>query len=396
MRERRVRSGQSVWNPEDGASSRLIPILASGSGRDQTESRREFLAGTLGVTTLLLVSPEPHGHSGVEKNDRRAEVGGSNAIPSASLMVRAAETFQKSLSAEQSAKITFPFGDDQRFNWHYIPRERKGIPFKELDPASRHLGTALLNAGLSQRGFIKAVTTMSLEVILRALEQASGPVRDPELYYFSLFGQPQSQKPWGYRVEGHHLSLNFTVVDDNHIASTPSFFGANPAEVLQGPQKGLRNLMAEEELGRSLLKSLDERQRREAVMSNSAPADILSGNLRKAEALKPAGILASGLSQTQSDLLMSLITEYAANMAPDIAAVRIEKLRSGGFGNISFAWAGGAERGQPHYYRIQGPTFLIEYDNTQNNANHIHTVWRDFNDDFGLDLLAAHYKAAHR
>jgi uncharacterized protein DUF3500 len=355
----------------------------------RTEGRREFLQSTLGIAGVsLLESPV--------LAMKYPEAPSGNSLYSASMMSTAADAFISSLSADQRAKATFAFEDEQRLDWHFIPRPRKGIPFKELDSAQHHLGNALMSAGLGQRGLIRAVTIMSLDAILRELEQGKGPVRDPELYFLSIFGDARSGKPWGWRVEGHHVSLNFTLVDGKHIASTPAFFGANPAEILQGARKGLRALAPEEDLARLLIKSLDDKQRAQAVVSQSAPSDILSTNLRKAEPLKPAGLQTSKLGQKQQDILMDLLSEYASRHAPDIAALRLDKVRAAGLGNIFFAWAGGFEKGQAHYYRIQGPSFLLEYDNVQNNANHIHTVWRDLNADFGADLLAMHYKQDHR
>jgi len=315
---------------------------------------------------------------------------------SAQLMSTAADAFLASLSSDQRARATFAFDDEQRLDWHFIPRPRKGLPFKDLDPVQRLLGQALLGAGLGQRGLIRAATIMSLDAVLRELEQGKGPARDPEMYFLSIFGDALSSKPWGWRLEGHHVALNFTMLDGKTIGSTPAFLGANPAEVLQGPRKGLRALAPEEDLARMLIKSLDDKQRAEAVVSQSAPSDILSTNLRKAEPLKPAGLQTSKLGQKQQEVLMTLLTEYGSRHAPDIAAARLDRVRAAGVGQIFFAWAGGFEKGQGHYYRIQGPSFLVEYDNTQNNANHIHTVWRDFGSDFGADLLGMHYKQDHR
>lgn len=354
-----------------------------------TEGRREFLQAALGIAGASLLDspvggmPHLHGPAGT-------------APSSASMMRTAAEAFLSSLSADQRAKATFAFADEQRLDWHFIPRPRKGIPFKELDPAQRLLGGALMSAGLGQGGLIRAATIMSLDAILREVEQGKGPVRDPELYFLSLFGDVRSQKPWGWRLEGHHVALNFTLLEGQPIASTPAFFGANPAEVLQGERKGLRALAPEEDLARLLIKSLDDKQRSAAVISASAPTDILSTNLRKAEPLKPAGLQAAKLGQKQQDILMTLLREYASRHAPDIATARLDRVRAAGLGSLFLAWAGGLEKGQPHYYRIQGPSFLIEYDNVQNNANHIHSVWRDFNADFGADLLALHYNKDHR
>jgi len=317
-------------------------------------------------------------------------------VSSALTMARAQTAFMNSLNSEQRAKAFFKLEDEQRFDWHFIPRPRKGVPFKELDPAQRLLGNTLLAAGLSQQGFIKAATIMSLDAVLKEMESGGTIVRDPELYYLSIFGDAHAGKPWGWRVEGHHLSLNFTIADDRTIASTPAFFGANPAEVPVGSRKGLRTLPAEEDLARALMKSLDDKQRVQALVSEKAPTDILSTNVRKAEPLKPAGLQSSRLGQKQQEILMALLNEYATRHSPDIAAARLDRIRSAGLSNIFFAWAGGLEQGQAHYYRIQGSAFLVEYDNIQNNANHIHSVWRDFNGDFGLDLLAMHHNRDHR
>ena len=359
------------------------------SNDKRTEGRREFLQSTLGIAGVSLLESPALAMS-------YSQVPSGNGSHSASMMGAAADAFISSLSADQRAKATFAFEDEQRFDWHFIPRARKGIPFKELDGTQRLLGNALMSAGLGQRGLIRAATIMSLDAILRELEEGKGPVRDPELYFLSIFGDARLAKPWGWRVEGHHVALNFTLVEGKHIASTPAFLGANPAEVLQGARKGLRTLAPEEDLARLLVKSLDDKQRAQAVVSQSAPTDILSTNLRKAEPLRPAGIQTSKLGQKQQDILMTLLSEYASRHAPDIAAARLDRVRATGLANIFFAWAGGFEKGQPHYYRIQGPSFLVEYDNVQNNANHIHTVWRDFNSDFGADLLALHYKQDHR
>jgi len=351
--------------------------------------RRLFLRQALGMISLPLFVPLKLAQGSSRTMSRDNPV-------SAVAMTRAQEAFINSLAPQQRAKAVFSLEDEQRFDWHFIPRPRKGIPFKELDAAQQRLGNALLVAGLGQQGFIKAATIMSLDAVLREMEKNGTTVRDPELYYFSLFGEPASGKPWGWRVEGHHLSLNFTLTNGKNIATTPAFFGANPAEVPVGQRKGLRTLPAEEDLARALVKSLDDKQRGQALISDKAPSDILSTNLRKAETLKPAGLQTSRLGQKQQEILMSLLTEYASRHAPDIAAARLDRVRAAGLSNISFAWAGGLERGQAHYYRIQGSTFLIEYDNIQNNANHIHSVWRDFNGDFGLDLLALHYGKDHR
>jgi len=314
----------------------------------------------------------------------------------AGMMATAANNFLASLNADQRARVTFSFSDEERLNWHFVPRARKGVPLKELDASQRQLANAFLSAGLGQRGYGKAATVMSLEEILRLSEKDTTGRRDSDLYFFSVFGEPSESGTWGWRVEGHHLSLNFTLIKGQTIASTPTFYGANPAEVRHGPRQGLRALAREEDLGRELLRSLDAKQKTLAVVDPTAPKDILTYNSRKAQLAESKGIPAAKLAKKQVDLLLDLIDEYAANMPEELARARLEAARKAGLEKILFAWAGGPDRGQGHYYRIQGPTFLVEYDNTQNDANHIHSVWRDFNGDFGLDLLAAHYQQSHR
>lgn len=347
-----------------------------------------FVAGLGGVLACAL---------GAE--GRRRQAAAADAEPgapgAAGGMAKAGRAFLAALSPEQRKLALLPFDSEERFNWHFIPRERHGLPFKAMDAGQREKAHAFLKAGLSHAGYLKATTIMSLENVLRVLEDGKGPVRDPELYYFTCFGSPSARETWGWRVEGHHLSLNFTVVRGRLIASTPQFFGANPAEVKDGPRKGLRALPAEEDLARELLKALDPTGRAAAIITADAPRDIITGASRKAEIGAPQGLAFSRMDRRARGLLQALVDEYARNMPEAIARERLQRLREAGMDLIHFAWAGGMERGQPHYYRLQGPTFLVEYDNTQNEANHIHTVWRDFEGDWGLDLLWQHYDTAH-
>jgi hypothetical protein len=318
-----------------------------------------------------------------------------NRMNSASVMTEAANRFLASLSPEQKAKATFKFDDAERMNWFFVPIERKGLPLREMSPYQKHLASALLSAGLSQSGYMKAVTIMSLEEVLRTMEKDNGERRNPEKYYFSIFGTPGDNATWGYRVEGHHVSQNFTIANGK-VVDGPSFFGANPAEVREGPRTGLRVLSAEEDLGRDLIASLDAEQKKTAIFAEKAPGDIITMNSRKAAIQgQPSGILASKLNGKQFDKLMALLGEYANNVPQQVAAAREDQIKKSGK-NIYFAWAGGLNKGDPHYYRIQSAAFLVEYDNTQNGANHIHSVWRDFNGDFGADLLAQHYQASHQ
>jgi hypothetical protein len=315
-------------------------------------------------------------------------------INSSTVMTLAAQHFLASLTAEQRAQASFPFQDDERQNWHFIPKERKGLPLLDMQPHQKALAHALLAAGLSQQGYIKAVSIMSLEDVLRIMEKDDGNRRNPQKYYFSIFGEPSDTGTWGYRVEGHHLSQNFTVVNGK-IADTPSFFGSNPAEVREGPRKGMRVLAAEEDLARDLLESLSAEQKKIAIVTDKAYPDILTMASRKA-ALEgqPSGLSAAKMTKKQFDLLRTLLSDYANNVPDQLAQTREEHIKKAGT-NMFFAWAGAEQRGGPHYYRIQAPTFLIEYDNTQNDANHIHSVWRDYHGDFGLDLLALHYQQSH-
>jgi hypothetical protein len=318
-----------------------------------------------------------------------------NRTNSASVMTESANRFLASLTPEQRAKATFPFEDAERMHWFYVPYDRKGLQLREMSPFQKHLASGLLSAGLSQSGYLKAVTIMSLEDVLRMMEKDNGERRNPEKYYFSVFGTPSDTGTWGYRVEGHHISQNFTVVN-GHVVDGPSFFGANPAEVRQGPRAGLRTLAAEEDLGRDLISSLDAEQQKVAIVEAKAPADILTTNSRKAALNGQAsGLSASKMTSKQFDKLQALLSEYVNNVPGQLAAYREEQVRKAGK-SIFFAWSGGVNKGDPHYYRIQTTAFLIEYDDTQDGANHIHSVWRDFNGDFGEDLLKEHYQTSHQ
>ncbi len=312
-------------------------------------------------------------------------------LRSAEQMAQAANRFLAALAPAQRAQALFPLEDPERFDWAFTPRSRRGVPLKDLDPAQRRLADELLQAGLSSSGYRKAADIMTLETVLREIEGSSS--RDPDRYFFSVFGTPSAQSAWGWRFEGHHLSLNYTLAGGIAVSHTPSFFGANPATVRKGPLAGKRALAGEEDRARELLRSLDGRQRAAAVFRDVAPSEIVTGNAAKVDPVAPAGIAVADLEPPQRDLFGRLLEEYLSRMPEDIAGDRREKLRAAGFEKIRFAWAGGSEPGQPHYYRIQGPTFLIEYDDTQNGANHIHTVWRDFAGDFGRDLLREHYRS---
>jgi hypothetical protein len=308
-------------------------------------------------------------------------------------MAAAANKFLQSLKPDQAAKASFQLKDDERQNWHFIPKARKGLPIKEMTPEQRQLAMALLRTGLSDHGYGKATNIMSLEMILKELEGPNGRmVRDPELYYISIFGRPDPKATWAWRVEGHHLSVNYTVVKGEYVAGTPSFFGSNPAEVKDGPRKGLRPLGDEEDAGRALIKALTAEQREEAIFEKVALKDIVTMAERRVKPLDQKGISAAKLNDSQKQQLLKLIKAYVERNRPELAKEDLRKIQEAGIDKLYFAWAGGIEKGEGHYYRVQGPTFLLEYDNTQNNNNHIHAVYRDFANDFGEDLLQKHYR----
>lgn len=309
----------------------------------------------------------------------------------AQTMATAARTFLATLDSAQRAQAVLPFNSEERFHWFYTPVARKGIPLKALTPQQSAAALNVLRAGLSEKGYSKAETIRQLETLLRDIEGGRGPARDPELYFFTFFGEPTEGGTWGWRYEGHHCSQNWTIVNGKSIAGSPQFFGANPAEVRQGAMKGTRVLRAEEDLGYSLLRTLTDSQRSLAVLPGPAPADIVTRNERKAAIQADTGITYAALNHDQQGTLLALIEEYLNAQPRVLARQRLDKIRGAGLGNITFAWMGGLERGVGHYYRVQGKTFLIEFDNTQNNANHIHCVWRDFNGDWGEDLLEEHY-----
>ena len=326
----------------------------------------------------------------------------SQVVPT---MVSTAQAFLAVLTPEQTQKTVYTFDSDERMNWHYVPMgDRKGLPLREMTKEQKLLAHGLLAAGLSQTGYIKATEIMSLDEVLRQLRLIGQDppekmpdgwtiVRDPEHYTFTIFGEPSETGVWGYRVEGHHVSLNFTIVNGKVVGS-PDFFGANPAKVLSGPRKGFRVLKQEEDLPYELVNALTPTQKKSAQISEKARG-FVTGNKRKAELEgPPTGLKASDMTKQQRDLLQVLVEVYADNLPPELAQERMAKLKRAGT-NVYFAWAGSFEKGQGHYYRIQAPEFLIEYDQTQNNANHIHSVWRDFNGDWGLDLLGEHYKNSH-
>jgi hypothetical protein len=321
-----------------------------------------------------------------------------SAQRASSAMATAAGAFLSSLTPEQRKQATYPFESEERLRWNFIPDEtfpRNGLPLKAMTEPQRQAAHNLLRSGLSQRGYETYTAIIQLEKILRAIEGGVKMARDHEAYRFTVFGTPDPKGTWGWRVEGHHVSLHFSVVNGVASASTPSFAGSNPAEVQEGAEKGKRVLGQLEDTGRALVTALDATQRTTAIINATAPNEILTNNRLDINPLTPDGLKASAMTPAQRDLLMKVIDSYAGLMTADLAAERLAKIKNAGMENVAFAWAGPIERGALHYYRVQGPTFLIEFDNTQGKGNHVHSVWRDFKGDFGRDLLREHIKVAH-
>lgn len=326
------------------------------------------------------------------------------ANKAATEMAAAANAFLGSLDAKQKARATYDLKAEDRFKWHFIPTEmikggRTGLPMTEMNKKQKALAKALVKSGMSNRGFRKTTQIMMLEGLLRDIEKQAGGGRfdrNPIWYFVSIFGKPSATGTWAWRFEGHHLSLAFTIIDGKAVVSTPSFMGSNPAEVKTGKNKGLRVLGKEEDLARTLVKSLNDEQRSKTVFSEKAPRDILTSANREAESLKPVGIGFGKLNKDQQRTLRQLVNEYVNRVRPELAKADLAKIAKSGWKKVSFAWAGGFEPGEGHYYRVQGPSFLLEYANTQNNAAHVHATWREFKGDYGADLLAKHFAESHK
>ena len=308
-----------------------------------------------------------------------------------------ANDFLALLDEVQSARARYGFDDEERFNWHFVPRERNGISFNDLSEKQRQAALALLKTSLSEQGYQKATNIMALENVLREVENRANDdtYRDPLNYYLTIFGNPDVATPWGWRLEGHHISINFSSASGDIVSSTPTFWGSNPAIVRSGRFVGRQVLKQESDLGFTLVNSLSLPQLRTAVVADKAPADIITGNQRKAELQEPKGLGFSGLTEQQKKLFLQLLNVYVKNYQLGFSKRLMEKIEKAGIENLSFAWAGSLQPGAAHYYRIQGPMLLIEYDNTQNNANHVHTVVRDLTNDFAEDILREHYQKDH-
>ena len=319
-------------------------------------------------------------------------------------MVSAANTFISSLSKPQKSETLFKLNDDHREGWYFIPDKfikpsgkRKGLLIKNMNQQQRLLAHALLASAMSSDGYRQASTVMTLEAILHELENKN-PIRDPELYYVSIFGKPGPKSNWGWRFEGHHLSININIANGKLFSVTPSFFGTNPARSKEGAFKGLEVLAEEQILARELAKSFDTNQSKIAILTGKKPADIITKQERIAErkTFTPAkGIRFNKLNKDQQQKLRTIIDSYIQKYRPEILNEINGRKKIIGNENLHFAWAGSLKLGEAHYYRIQSSDFLFEYDNTQGGANHVHAVWRDFDGDFGRDILKEHHKENH-
>jgi Protein of unknown function (DUF3500) len=302
---------------------------------------------------------------------------------------RAARELLTALRPALRTECVQPFAGEERLEWSYFPGKRPGIALKGLEPTERAAVFDLLRSALSTQGMKRTEGVIILEGVLREMS-AFGFGRDPDLYYLTLFGEPSGATPWSFRFEGHHLSLHFSSATGRLVSSTPAFFGAEPSTVPKGPHKGLRVLGDQEDAARRLFESLDAAQRKTAIIASSAPGDIILRPSRKAVP-DPEGLPASQMTDAQKKLLMELVAVYTGNLRDDLARAQTEKIEKAGAGSIRFAWAGDTRPGGVFYYRVQGPTFVLEYDVTQSDADHVHSVYRDLENDFGGDALRRHY-----
>jgi hypothetical protein len=310
-------------------------------------------------------------------------------------MADAADKFITALSGDQKTRAALEFDDKERFNWHFTPYQdaakkpkHRGLAVADMNNEQKEAALALLQAGTSKGGYEKATTIMSLEAILADLEKGRGPTRNSANYFFTIFGKPSKTGAWGWRVEGHHLSLNFTLDKGKVASATPAFFGANPAVLMAGPKKGSRTLPEAEDYAKDLFKALDDDQKKVALQKEPFP-EIQEAAKLPSKVGDPKGLAAAKMTAGQRDLLQKLIHAYAERMPTDVAALELSRVKEAGLDKVHFAYQGGLAAGEKHTYRVQGPTFVIEFLNIQadsgnNPANHIHSAWRSLKNDFGL------------
>ena len=310
-------------------------------------------------------------------------------------MARAAVAWLAQLDTHQRREAQLEWTSRLRESWHYVPRNRPGVALRAMSPEQTAAAWDLLGSLLSARGLDQVRGQLTIERILGELSGSLG-FRDPGNYALVIFGDPTAVTPWAWRFEGHHLSLSVLVAPDHGVAVTPVFFGANPAHVPRGHgHGGFRLVGAEEDAAFSLVQSLEGGLRAEAVIADRSLGDIVSGPGRETDLKRLEGVALARLNEAQRGGVMRILELYAGTMREEIAAPALAKVRDAGIEALHFAWAGSLARGRPHYFRVHGPTALIEYDNTQDGANHVHSVWIDPASLFGRDLLKAHYKGAH-
>jgi len=301
--------------------------------------------------------------------------------------------FLNSLTQEQLEKTQLSFDDINRNSWHFLPGAmwpRVGVQLSELTQTQRALLFGLLKANLSETGYDKTLKIIDLENVLAEI---SGDTifRDAQKYNIAFYGNPEKDAAWAWSFEGHHVSLNFTIVN-NKISIAPRFMGASPAIIMEGSRKDERTLANEEDYGILLINMLSDEQRKKAIFQKASFSEIVTANATEVAPLNDVGIKMIDLNKKQQTLLLDLINEYLSTMPKELSEKRMNNLKSEELNAIRFGWAGSTNLGKAHYYRVQGKSFLIEFDNTQNDANHIHLIWRDFNGDFGRDLIKEHYK----
>ncbi len=315
-------------------------------------------------------------------------------------LARSVRAWLGGLDAGQRAAATFPFASPERVAWDYRPGDRAGLSLADLRPDQRSAAMNMLSAAMSARGSDEVAAIMALEPILGELEREGGRAgwerRDPERYWFAVFGDAEAGTPWSWRIGGHHVAIHLTVANGRVVGSTPSFLGADPAVVPTGPTAGARALTGEEAIARALVAALSPEQRAIAIVDPVAPPDILSGTGARADLTSiTGGIRHDDLAAPHQGELERLIQHYLGRAPAEVAAADWERIADAGLAAITFAWAGPFEPGRGHYYAVRGPRFLVEYDNTQNGANHIHAVWRELQNDWGEDALAGHYRRDH-
>jgi hypothetical protein len=353
--------------------------------------RAQLLTAVLCCIGLVAHAQEPNRESAA-----RAMVETANAL--LATVAGGPSGIETTIGFDRGKNLALELGDAEREDWTYWPTERVGVPLDVMTAEQRRLTQRLLTALLSTRGYLKVVQVMQLEQILGMLDQIGFP-RGVGHYELVLFGKPTLDRPWAWRFEGHHVSLN-VVVASRGVSVTPTFFGANPGEVRSGPLTGLRVLGTEEDLGRELVSSLSDEQRQRAIVSSEAPRDILTGNLGKSRdrwdewrtTLRPEGIAVADLNEVQRYWVRRIVDEIVGVYRPELSREYLQRID---IEALSFAWLGATQPGAPYYFRLQGEDFVFEFDNVQDGANHVHSVWRDKRRDFGRDLLGEHYRAAH-